>query len=164
MWSAALEKSQGWVGWKTQLSTPKSWLFSWPRRTFTGTISGFCSKSLQQTTNDVNFSDGAPIQWRDVNKFACAVQRPHNHVISQCPMAALTPRCHPCKVNPGPQTHNSTWGGGGFQNDSDNDDTSTTFTTPALSAARPKISRIFCVLMWRERKGKRPAVVFVMGI
>lgn len=45
--SAPEEKTQGCVGWKMTSRTPRSRVISCPRRTFTGTISGFCRRSLR---------------------------------------------------------------------------------------------------------------------
>lgn len=44
--SAPEEKTHGWVGWKATSSTPKSRVSVCPLSTFTGTSSGFCSRSL----------------------------------------------------------------------------------------------------------------------
>ena len=49
--SAALENNHGCVGWNTQLRTPKFLVRSCPRRIFTGTISGFCNRSLKSHKN-----------------------------------------------------------------------------------------------------------------
>lgn len=46
MQSAPEEKTHGCVGWKATSSTPRSRVGTWPLSTFTGTSSGFCSKSL----------------------------------------------------------------------------------------------------------------------
>lgn len=44
--SAPAEKTHGWVGWKATSSTPRSLVRLCPLSTFTGTSSGFCSRSL----------------------------------------------------------------------------------------------------------------------
>lgn len=44
--SAPEEKTHGWVGWKATSSTPRSRVSVCPLRTFTGTSSGFCNRSL----------------------------------------------------------------------------------------------------------------------
>lgn len=44
--SAPEEKTHGWVGWKATSSTPRSRVSVCPLSTFTGTSSGFCSRSL----------------------------------------------------------------------------------------------------------------------
>ena len=50
VWSDPLEKTQGWVGWNSQHNTPRSLVAWWPLKTLTGTISGFCRRSLQGQT------------------------------------------------------------------------------------------------------------------
>lgn len=45
--SAPAEKIQGWLGWKRTSRTPKSWVSVCPFSTFTGTMRGFWSRSLQ---------------------------------------------------------------------------------------------------------------------
>ena len=68
VWSEPLEKIQGCVGWNSQHRAPRLCDSSWPRRIFTGTMSGFCSKSLKQ-----NFS----IQL--LKCFQCGIpSNPHN--------------------------------------------------------------------------------------
>lgn len=44
--SAPEEKTHGCVGWKATSSTPRSRVSTCPLSTFTGTSSGFCSRSL----------------------------------------------------------------------------------------------------------------------
>lgn len=58
--SAPEEKTHGWVGWKATSSTPRSWVSVCPLRTFTGTSSGFCNRSLWEEREAQNRATQSP--------------------------------------------------------------------------------------------------------